>query len=261
MSEQLDRIQDRFDALLEGREPPTAVYTPGTRPQDEIEDLPTGWPPSAVASVVVAAAASAVLAWLAVRTASTDGIWWVVVTVIAALGVGGAVMFSSAGHGSSTAAGRSLAGVTGRSTTDNRGPATIALGVALLIGGLIVSAVADDTWDDDTVRGNVIAAGEISDDLNWYEIADENADENDDPVKLEDDRHLRIGEAVFIRNDGGTWELAGRADTWTFAVAVGLVGLGLVVTTAGVKRRNWERHNRKLHELVTTWRENAASAG
>jgi len=73
------------------------------------------------------------------------------------------------------------------------------------------------------------------------------------------DRHLRLGERVFVDTGGTTDEadLVGVVDDERFAVAVIAAAIGAGFLTAGVRTHRWAVRCRRLEELVQHWHETA----
>lgn len=249
VADQLDRLGPRLDALLDGRQPPAATYQPGTRPFDEPPTLGHQRGLLGAGTVTLVAIAASVLAWVAVRTAGTGSIWWVVLTFLGGLMVAGIALRIAAGRAAEAAAAQT------RATAPPPGAAraatlVIAAGAALLIAGVVVSGLAAADRADRTDRGRVAEAVKDADGTNTYTITVEDGS----PLTVVNERHLRLNEAVFVERTGDGWKLAGGADSAWFAVAVALVGVGLVVITIGEKRRRMTRHNRRVDELASAWR-------
>jgi hypothetical protein len=101
------------------------------------------------------------------------------------------------------------------------------------------------------VSAETIPTPTSSDGVNVYRVVAETGDE----LTVQSDRHLRLGERVFVDRGSAPPELAGALDDGRFAVATVLwiVGLGLV--TSGVRSHRWAVRCRRLNALVTDWQQ------
>lgn len=69
-------------------------------------------------------------------------------------------------------------------------------------------------------------------------------------VEFRSDRHLRLGEAVYVTTGSSGVRLAGPLDDGWIPVSIVLILLGLGVLTFGVRLRNWVVRCRRLALLA-----------
>jgi len=95
-----------------------------------------------------------------------------------------------------------------------------------------------------------------NDGVNMYLMIADNGEE----LTVRSDRHLRLGERVFVQVDdrSGPPELAGALDDGRFALSTVLWIMGLGLITSGVRSRRWAVRCRRLESLVSDWREGGA---
>ncbi len=252
---QLDALEGRLTALLEGTTPPPGIYRSGAEPEIAPEQ-PRGIPWADLGTGVLAAAVVVALAVWSVNAAGSLGIGWILLAVVAALVAGLAALGMVSDRAAKRAAARSHTGVTTERRARVTGVAAVVVGIGLLIAGLIVSGAAMNDRDD-TIRATVLngevvavvdAAGETT---NRYTV--ELTDGRKGTITT--DRHLRLDEDVFVdgadADDG--WGLVGPVNHVLFGVAITLVVVGLVLTTAGIKRQRLETRNQRLRELAVGW--------
>ncbi len=249
----------KLDALFAGR--------PDERPERPRPD-PALEPTShddrisirSVLSMIIATSLLGVLAWWATNAAGVDSIGSIMLALAVAVVVGVAALIFLGGAAGSRAATRARVGVT---TTSQRpigvAVAWIVTGVALVVASGALSAWTmaeqnDTTFQAEVVKAERVEATDGDDDLNVYELRVEGSGE---PLTLETERHLRLGEEAFVEIDEAaeTASIVGALDDPRFAVAIVLCLLGLFVLTAGVRTYNYIIRCRRLGTLVAEWQQ------
>ena len=253
MLAQLDAplITERLQALFAGDSlpvPSAALDKPDALSATDPDRVEWGGIAAAIGATMVIGA----LGWWGTNAAGNDGIGVIVLSTILGLIVGGAALvFVGIGAGRRASA-RARYGVT---ATLDRGGATanisIAVGLAAILGGALLSSTTMHDRGDDTVRATVqtaLAASEPGSENNVYTLQ-----VGDAPARIElvSKRHLRLSEEVFVRLDAtsGKVELVGALDDGRFAIAVVLWLLGLGAVTSGIRQRRWLARCRRLYAL------------
>ncbi len=250
---QLDEplITERLQALFAGDslpEPSGDLDKPDSLARLDPDRVEWGGIAAAIGATMVIGA----LGWWGTNAAGTDGIGIIVLSMIIGLIVGGAALvFVGIGAGRRSSA-RARYGVT--ATLDRGGAAaniSIAVGLAAIIGGALLSSTTMHERSDDTVRATVQTAQMATDpgiEQNAYTLSI-----GDSPTRIElsSKRHLRLGEEIFVRIDAtsGNVELVGALDDGRFAIAVVLWLLGLGAITSGIRQRRWLARCRRLYAL------------
>ena len=247
------RITARLRALLTGAESTEDVATLTVTKPKPVDD-PDRMSVLAITVSLVATAAIGTLSWWAVNSSATEGIIRVVLAVvIGVIAAAGAVWFAGGSAGEKAAL-RSQFGIRGPLARVEKTAWVVGgIGLVLVVVGAVLSDAAMSDRDADTVRAEVVSA---TDDLtaNDYLLRyDDSGDES--TVEVRSDRHLRLGEDVFVEVDGtsGRGELVGALDDTRFPVSIvaWIFGLGLI--TSGVRRNRWDTRCRRLAELVDDW--------
>lgn len=249
-------ISNRLEALLAETEPEPSTYTPGQRPPEKSE-LPDRFSVLGLGSTLAATSLVGGLGWLATNLAGTDAIEAIMLSIVVGLAVGGLGLWYLGGRAGTTAAARAQHGVT---TPKRRFASTahlvMAAGVALVVTSVVLSGLAMNDRADDTVTAEVVEALSRTDsDVNDYMVAPDQS-EGPPTVSVASDRHLRLGERVFVAidpEDPESGELTRTLDDARFPIAVVLAILGFGVLTSGVRRWRWETRNRHLQNLVGSW--------
>ena len=203
------------------------------------------------AALVLAAAALGVLAWWVVDSATTMGIGLIVAFTVAGLVIGVGCLLAIAGQARERAWARSRAEVAaGWTGTTTLATVAIVLGVVATIGGLIIGGESVRASREGTTRVEVISA--LADDGgNVYAARPVDSPAGaDDTVEFRSDRHLRLGEAVYVTTGSTGVRLAGPLDDGWIPVSIVLILLGLGVLTFGVRLRNWVVRCRRLALLA-----------
>ncbi len=251
-------IERRLEALFDGRDPELVPYRRGERPPSVVpfdERASNG----EIAALIAAAVVVGVVAWLAANSAGTDTISLILLGVLAGLVSLAAATWYVGGRAARRASGRSATGVDPSSLPSIRSARmVITAGCGLLVVGAVLSWVAMDNRADHTERAEVVTAGPnpgcASDDeckqnrysAEYTKMVDEKSVVV--PVEFESDRHLRLGEQVFV--DPTTEELVGALDDWLFAVALVAWVLAVGVITSGVRSLRWAQRCERLAVLV-----------
>ncbi|MCB0957349.1 MAG: hypothetical protein KDB12_14440 [Ilumatobacter sp.] len=203
------------------------------------------------AALVLAATALGVLAWWVVDSATTMAIGWIVAFTVAGLVIGVGCLLSISGRARERAWARSRAEVgSGWLGTTTLATVTIVLGVVATVGGLIAGGESVRASRDGTARVEVVSA--LADDGgNVYTARPVDSPAGaDDTVEFRSDRHLRLGETVFVTTGSSGVRLAGPLDDGWIPVSIVLILLGLGVLTFGVRLRNWVIRCRRLALLA-----------
>ena len=130
-----------------------------------------------------------------------------------------------------------------RSALDN-------MGVVATAGGLVAGGESVRASRDGTTRVEVVSALE-ADGGNAYTARPVDAPEGAPAtVEFRSDRHLRLGEAVYVTTGSSGVRLAGPLDDGWIPVSIVLILLGLGVLTFGVRLRNWVVRCRRLALLA-----------
>lgn len=249
VAQQLDDpvTSHRLEALFRGEQPELAPYRRGERaevtaPFDERAS------PFEVAALVVAAAAVGAVAWFAVTRAGTDTRNSMLLGIVGALVAVAAAGWYVGGRVARRASGRSTTCVgTSPLPTSRVAGITIAGGCLLLVVGAVLSWYAMDDRSGEVVNAEVVAASAVAgSDLNRYEATTDDASRP--TVAFSTDRHLRLGEQVFVDTDSST--LVGAVDDPRFGLAVvaWLLAFGLI--TSGVRSLRWAQRCRNLSALL-----------
>ncbi|MGB0114574.1 MAG: patatin-like phospholipase family protein, partial [Ilumatobacteraceae bacterium] len=214
------------------------------------------------AALVGAACFVGVMAWRATTSAGVDEIGRIVVAVVLGIVAGVAAIVYVGGRAGRRAAARARFGVGApTSTPDQRAPVTAMLfgaAIVCVLAGGVLSIVAMADRSDDTFEAQVVGAWVVSPASaaasdagdNEYAVSIEGTVQ-DDPVAS--DRHLRLGERIFVERDGDTLELVGALDDGRFAASVVLWVFGLGLLTSAVRSLRWATRTRRLRDLVTEW--------
>lgn len=245
---QQPEIVERLDALFAGEAPAAATYAPPLAPSTPVPE-PAGTRWTTTAAVVVWTAAMAALAWWATTNAGSAGIVEVVLLLGLAV-VGAVVAFWSIGRETGRRA--HLRASVGAALPGNISATWLTVaGLGLLVAAGALSWIAMDDRSDSTIRAEVIEAVG-GPDANLYQL---DLDGSDDSAALTSERHLRIGETVFVTVDdeSGGYELAGVLDDIRFGAAMVAIALALVVLTSAARTRRWEHRSKGLDDLLTTW--------
>jgi len=206
-----------------------------------------------IAALVVAAAVVGALVWKATNLAATGRIGWTLAAVAAALVAVVAAVWYVGGRAARRAAGRSITGVDSGSTSSMRSARFVIVGgCVLLLLGLLLSCSAMGDRSSDTVDAEVVKAEAVTGaKQNKYVLEYEN-DDNDpatiDTVPVTTERHLRLGEHVFV--DPDTSELVGALNDPLFPMAVVLWVLSFGLITSGVRSYRWAQRCERLAALV-----------
>jgi predicted acylesterase/phospholipase RssA len=207
-----------------------------------------------VAGAVGATIAIAVLARWAVSAASGDRLGSAMLALLVAVGVGGAALVFLGTRAGARAHLRSRFGATTGPARSNRlAYGLIAAGVGAVIGGCVLAAVFMH-HDPSATRVVEVTSATVTADSNRYEATE--VDDATVSVWFTSDRHLRLGEHVFVADDddadsgvGLTGSLARGRFVWS--IALSLLGFGLI--TSGVRLRNWNRRCTNLAALWNSW--------
>jgi predicted acylesterase/phospholipase RssA len=254
---------ERLDALLAGRQGTDGPYRRGHR-QPSIEATPDRVSLLEVAAVIVLAVGVGVATWRATNLAGKEDIWATVLAAVVATAIVMAGIGYMAGRAARRAAARAEYGVgVLRQRPERSSALTMLGGVLLILVGVVLSVTAMNERRADTVLAEVTqaVATDGSKD-NTYEVR--GADPVDDVERtwtLVSDRHLRLGERVFVKPvpKTATAKLVGVVDDERFAVAVIAGALGVGLLTAGVRTYRWAARCRRLEELLDGWRGSAAT--
>jgi hypothetical protein len=218
----------------------------------------------AIAVSLVATAAISTLGWWAVNSSATQGITSIVLAVaVGVIAAAGAVWFAG-GSAGQKAARRSLFGIRGPlAPVGNTAYIVGAIGLALVIVGAVLSGAAMSDRSADTVRAEVVSATDSGAGNDYTLRYDADTGDGDSAtVAVKSDRHLRLGEDVFVAlgDPSSTGELVGALDDARFPISIiaWLFGLGLI--TSGVRRYRWDTRCRRLADLVDTWHERAMTS-
>jgi predicted acylesterase/phospholipase RssA len=260
-------ITVRLEALFAGNSQPVdALGLEAPTPLQPTDPDRTEW-----AGVAAAAGATIVigsLGWWGTNAAGDDGIGIIVLSVILGLLVGGAALVFVGIRAGRRSAARARYGVT--ATLDGGGGTaivSIALGLAAILGGALLSSATMNDRNGDTVQASVQSAQSVSDsgiEENVYTV------QFGDPaqrITLVSTRHLRLGEEVFVHigserclaQSGGCGldlprfsdenKLVGALDDGRFPIAVVLWLLGFGLLTSGIRQRRWLTRCRHLQAL------------
>lgn len=253
---QLDdsEFRRRLDALFAGQTPPAVTSRRAAPP-----DVPPTQGGTAPAAMLIALVGSTTaigsLAWWATTAAGSAGIVQIMVAlIVAVVGVAGAFLYlgTRAGH---RAHERASTDVTATSLRPRVHPAVLwTTGALLLVAGATLSFLVMDDRAGSTSEAQVVLAEDAGADTNRYVL------ELDDPageIDLTTERHLRLGERVFVEVDeaSGAYSLAGPLDDGRFGVSVVLWALGFGALTSAERSRRWVQRCRRLDEVVTTWKQ------
>lgn len=268
-------VRERLAALLAGDTPPSVPHLRGHRLPEQ-PPAPEGGRWIEALALVVAAVAVGTLAWWATDTAAAERIDVIVLAVGLGFITVVAAVWYVGGRAALRAATEAAAGVGSQTPAPNPRIAQllVAGGIAAIVAGGVVSYIAMGDRSSGTTEAHVVTAAESSDDpkKNEYTLHLDDLEGLSDPivtrvtagiapgepvpVEVTSERHLRLGERVFVGlDDNGRAELDGALASGSFAVAVVLwiVGLGLV--TSGVRSHRRGVRCRRLGDLVTDWRQ------
>lgn len=203
--------------------------------------------------VVMVAVAStiAVMAWYGTNIAGTTSLTRTMATFAVAVIVGGSALLYVGNRTGLRAASRAEFGEKHGADPKKKRIGTIValVGVALVVAAVLLSAFAMDDRGDDTSQATIISAqdGVTGSEDNRYTARIDGGGE----VSVTNERHLRLGEGVFVEvGPGGEGEIARPLDDWRFPVAMVLSLFGLGLVTSGVRRRKWESRREDLTALV-----------
>ncbi|MDP2293130.1 MAG: patatin-like phospholipase family protein [Actinomycetota bacterium] len=254
-------IRARLDALFEGvAAPPERLTLAAAPPLEALE--PDRVSLSGVVAALAATALIGGLGWWGSNSASTGGIGIIVLAVLIGLLGGGFALLYVGGRAGVRSSTRSQFGVVcGTRRSGRVALAAIGAGIAFVAAGAALSLAAMDDRGDDTADAKVLSAEETpagSDD-NVYVVQVEGVAA---PVTVRSDRHLRLGEHVFVQfgEEAGTARLVGALDDGRFAFAVVCWMLGIGLITSGVRRRNWDTRCARLGTLLDGWNPGRAAA-
>ncbi len=244
-------VQRRLRALFRGDEPEVPPYRRGERvevapPFDERVSI------GEIAALVAAAVVVGAAAWLATNLASTDQIGRILAAIGAALSAVVAAVWYVGGRAARRAAGRSTTGVGSVSPPSMRSARlVIAGGFGLLLLGIVLSTSAMADRSPGTVDAEVVTAREVPG-TKWNRYVVE-YEKDGQPrtlarVPLTTERHLRLGEHVFVDPDAR--KLVGALDDPLFAVAVVLWVLAFGLMTSGVRSYRWAQRCERLTVLL-----------
>jgi hypothetical protein len=252
-------IERRLDALFEGRTPEQVPYRRGERPApiapfDERSSV------GEIVALVVVAIVVGVVAWFAANSAGTDQIGLILVGVVAGLASVGAAGWYVGGRAARRAAGRSASGVTALTLPSIRAARlVITAGCGLLVAGAVMSWVAMDDRAGHTEQAEVVEAtrnapcassdpdcAENRYTVEYTELV--GADRVVRPVEIDSDRHLRLGEQVFV--DPTEQQLVGALDDPLFAVSLVSWVLAVGLITSGVRSLRWAQRCERLSRFV-----------
>jgi len=249
----------RLDCLFGGgtQAPPLQLGKPSPLPVVSPDRVSV----DGVVAAVVATAVIGGVGWWGTNSAGTDGIGRIILSVAVGLVAGGAALWYVGGRAGTRSATRARFGVRGaaaRSTVFAN--VVIAVGVAAVIGGGVLSWSAMHDRAEDTVQAKVLSAqSNTLPDLsqNAYTVQ---ADGIPEPLQMVTTRHLRLGERVFVAIDSAPSRarLVGPLDDGRFALAVVLWMVGLGALTSGVRQRRWITRCHRLGTLVNGWQSPAA---
>lgn len=254
-------IRARLDALFDGVAAPPERLTLAAAPPLEAV-TPDRVSVSGVVAAVAATALIGGLGWWGANSASTGGIGLIVLAVLIGLLGGGVALLFVGGRAGVRSSTRSRFGVADAARPSGRvAAAAMAAGAALVALGAVLSIAAMSDRADDTTDAKVISAQQAApgSDDNIYVMQFDGADVR---VALLSDRHLRLGEHVFVQFDeeAGTARLVGALDDGRFAIAVVCWMLGIGLITSGVRRRNWDTRCVRLGTLLDDWNPGRAAA-
>ena len=249
VGKQLDdpQVRARLEALLAGARAPEDRPLLEPVPRHEVS-APDNVNVVSTAVVVLATIAVGGLAWWTANNATTKGTGTILASVLTGVVVGGAVMIYIGGRSAERANRRSRYGVL---PTQRRSGTltsiTVLAGIALLAGGVAVSAAAMRDRGRTTMQARVLTgsvnSGSTSG-LNAYTVL---APGRGQPIALRSVRHLRMGERIFIRiNADTTATIVGALDDWRFGASIVLWMLGIGLLIFGARRRLWDTRCRRL---------------
>lgn len=258
---QLDepRVSACLAALLAGRPHERAHVKRGRRTLDP----PTSddrLSASGVLTLVAATCLMGIVAWWATNAAGAQSIGAILAAIAVAVLAGVAVLVTLGDSASRRAATRAGNGITATSRRPVSVPVLwMLLGGTLVVAGLGLSAWTMSIRSDHTADAVVVSATEAAGDTNSYVVRLD--DDDDGTATLTTDRHLRLGERVFVTDDtpGDEVELVGALDDARFAVAIVFCALGFGLIAAGVRSNLYRTRSRRLDELVTHMRAKAGT--
>jgi predicted acylesterase/phospholipase RssA len=249
-----DEFRQRLDALFTGDDPPVVPYRRGARLAPP-PGLPSTSPVAMFLVLVASAAAIGGLAWWATKSAGSAGILQIMIAVIVAvIGVGAAFLYIGKRAGSRAHV-RASTDVTAASLRPRIPPAVLWMtGAVLLVAGGTLSFLAMDDRADSTLAARVVVAEDTGTDFNRYVMQ---VDGVDNSIEVSTERHLRLGEQVFVDVDdeSDVYSLAGPLDDGRFGISVALWVLGFGALTSAERSRRWVQRCRRLDEVVTTWKQ------
>lgn len=250
VGEQLDgEAGARLEALFEAREPELPTYRRGDRPLP-VDDPVTTSPWFVLAATIVATAVVGGSTWWATNSAATEGIGVIMLAIVVAIVAALAAFVFLGDQTRRRASRRATLGVDPGATRMSPTVVT-AIGAALVAAGLGISIVAMAERDDTTVRAEVIQASEV-DAGNRYLVR--TVDDAARRSEVVSDRHLRLGESVFVEfGPDGSADLVGALDDVRFAVAVVVLALGVGAVTSAERRRRWLARCRRVDEVTAAW--------
>lgn len=253
VGKQLDnpRVRARLEALLAGNPAPEERPMLEPAPPHEVA-APDAVNVVSATVVVVATIIVGGLAWWTANNATTKGTATILASVLTGVVVGGAVMVYIGGRSAERANRRSRYGVLPTQRRSGTLTAiTVIAGLALLAGGVAVSAAAMHDRGRTTMQARVltgIADTSSTSGLNAYSVKGLGRRR---PIALRSPRHLRMGERVFVRVDAhGTATIVGALDDWSFGASIVLWMLGIGLLIFGARRRRWDTRCRRLTTLV-----------
>ena len=262
-----DVVRDRLDALLAGTAPAAEPYRRGERPAD-VETTSDRAPTVEVVVMIVAVCLVGAIAWWATNTAGADDIRRIVVAVALGFVTVVAAVWYVGGWAARRAAAHAESGVGIHAARPERTSRLFVVsGLVLLVAGGVLSVTAMSDRSADTVSAAVVRAemdgaerlipiSTSNDGVNMYQLIADNGEE----LTVRSDRHLRLGERVFVQVDdrSGPPELAGALDDGRFALSTVLWVMGLGLITSGVRSQRWAVRCRRLESLVSDWRAGGA---
>lgn len=247
-------FQQRLEALFAGETPPKTDYQRG----DPVVDTPSQQTTTPVATLlVIIASATAIcgLAWWVTTSAGSADIVQIMIALgVAVVGVVAASLYLGKRSGD-RAHRRAKTDATAGSLRPHVPPPILWTGGAvLLVAGATLSFLAMDDRSESTVEAQVVVAEVTGSNNNRYELT---VDGRDGTIDLISERHLRLGEQVFVDADDtpGGYTLAGPLDDVRFGMSVVLWALGFGALASAERSRRWIQRCQRLDEVVTAWKQ------
>ncbi len=248
-----DKFSERLDALFAGATPPEIPYRRGV-PRVDTAKPQTTTPVATFLVIIASASAICGLAWWVTTSAGSEDIVQIMIALgVAVIGVVAASLYLGERSGSRAHRRASTDATAGSLRPRVPPPILWTGGAVLLVAGAALSFLAMDDRSESTMEAQVVLAENASSNNNRYELT---VDGMDGTIDLLTERHLRLGEQVFVEVDetSGGFSLAGPLDDVRFGISVLLWALGFGALASAERSRRWVQRCQRLDEVVSAWK-------